>query len=247
MKLTILLSDLQLPLHHRKAIASICNFLREQREYIDEVFQVGDFYDFEAISHWSKGTSLEDGNRFQKELDGAAVVVNQIHEAWPWPKQRIMGNHDDRLEKYLDGTARGLSGLRVLDFDTLTNAVDTGWITVPQPYKLAHRTTAVHGLGVRSKSGFTPHFHLDKLPGNVVHGHTHRAGLVYRTVGEETRWAMELGCLMDRKRAQYLPCGAADWQLAFGALWIDGKHVQPELIHVDSDGSFMFLGERWKP
>lgn len=247
MNLTILISDLQLPLHHRKAVAALCNMLADRKRSITEVFQVGDFYDFEAISHWSKGTLKEDGRQFQRELDQAAKVLAQMHSAFPRDKVRIRGNHDDRLDSYLDGTAKGLATLRALDFDALTDAANTGWVTVDQPYTLAPRTVAVHGLGVRAKSGYTPHFHLDRLSGNVVHGHTHRAGLVYRTTGDDTRWAMEVGCLMDRSRASYLECGVADWQLAFGALWWDQKLVQPELIHIAANGSFIFDGKKYTP
>jgi hypothetical protein len=84
------------------------------------------------------------------------------------------------------------------------------------------------------------------MAGNVIHGHTHRAGLVYRTQGDDTRWAMEVGCLMDRTKASYLECGIADWQLAFGALWHDGRNVQPELIHVNRNGSFVFDGKLYR-
>ncbi len=246
MNLTILISDLQLPLHHRKALSALCNLLADKKDQAS-IFQVGDFFDFEAISRWSKGTLKEDGRRFQKELDEGARACADIHAAYPYEKIRIRGNHDDRLEAYLDGSAKGLASIRALDFDALTNAAETGWKTVPQPYKLAPNTTAVHGLSVRSKSGHTPHAHLDRLEGNVVHGHTHRAGLVYRTVGNATRWGMEVGCLMDRRLASYLPCGAADWQLAFGALWVDGSAVQPEIIHVNANGSFIFDGRRYNP
>ena len=247
MKLTILISDLQLPLHHKRAVAALCTMLADRRSDIGEVFQIGDFFDFEAISRWVKGTALEDGRRLQRELDQGAKVCADIHSAYPDVKTRIRGNHDDRLDAYLNGEAKGLAGLRVLDFDALTDAANTGWVTVGQPYNLAPRTVAVHGLSVRAKSGATPHAHLDRLGGNVVHGHTHRAGLVYRTTGDDTRWGMEIGCLMDRKKASYLACGAADWQLAFGALYQEGSSVQAELVHVKADGSFIFGGKVYKP
>jgi hypothetical protein len=247
MKLTILISDLQLPLHHRRATAALCNMLADRERDIDEVFQIGDFYDFEAISHWVKGTLKEDGREFQRELDKSVNVLADFHSAYPKPKKRIRGNHDDRLDKYLTGTAKGLATLRALEFDKITDADTYGWVTVPQPYRLAPNTLAVHGLAVRSKSGYTAHAHLDKLTGNAVHGHTHRAGLVYRTTSHpgQTRWAMEIGCLMDFTRAEYLEAGVADWQLAFGALYQEGNVVTPQLIPIASNGSFIFDGKRY--
>lgn len=247
MKLSILVSDLQLPLHHRRAVGALCNFLADKRKCITEVFQVGDFFDFTAISHWVDGSLSEDGRLFQRELDSSMRVMRDIHLAYPSDKIRIRGNHDDRLDKYLATRGRAVGGLRSLQYDVLTCADEYGWNTVAAPWKLAPRTVAVHGLCVRAKAGYTAHAHLDKMAGNVVHGHTHRAGLVYRTASDETRFAMEIGCLMDRRRAEYVDCGIADWQLAFGALWVDGNDVQPELVQINPSGAFIFDGKKYTP
>ncbi len=247
MKLTIVLSDLQLPYHHTRAVSAVCNMLADRATDIGEVHQIGDFFDFCAVSRWSKGTPKEDGRRLQKEIDVAEGVMADIHKAYPGEKTRIRGNHDDRLDRYLSSQARGLHGLRALDYDTLTLASTYGWVTRGEPYPLAPNTISVHGLTVRAKAGHTAHAHLDRLPGNVVHGHTHRAGLVYRTLGPQQRWAMEVGCLMDRAKASYLACGAADWQLAIGAVYSEGTKATPVLTHIEGDGSFVFEGRRYRP
>lgn len=244
----VVLSDLQLPYHHVRALKSVCNFLADQASRIIELFQVGDFYDFQAVSRWVAGTAAEDGKDLQRELDVAEDVCADVEKAYPGPKVRIKGNRDDRLAKYLGTTAKGLAGLKVLEYDVLTKADQYGWVTKPEPYRLAPTTVAVHGLTARAKSGTTPHAHLDRLDGNIVHGHTHRAAIVYRTLGDKTRWAMEVGCLMDRKKASYLPAGGvADWQLAFGILHVDGNRVRPELVTIANDGTFFYGGKKWTP
>lgn len=247
MQLTIVLSDLQLPYHHKRALSAVCNMLADRAADITEVHQIGDFFDFCAVSRWSRGTPKEDGTRLQHEIDVAETVMGDIAKAYPGLKTRIRGNHDDRLDNYLASQARGLRGLRVLDYDTLTLARQFGWETKREPYAIAPGTVAVHGLAVRKVSGHTAHAHLDRLPGNIIHGHTHRAGLVYRTLGDVQRWAMEVGCLMDRRQASYLPCGAADWQLGFAALYTESKTVTPVLVCVHTDGSFIFEGRRYRP
>lgn len=247
MDLTILVSDLQIPYHHRKACAALCNMLADRRRDITEVFQVGDFYEFEAVSRWVKDTAREDGRTLQRELKVAEELLTDIAKAYPSVKTRIRGNHDDRLDKYLGTSAKGLAGLECLEYDRFTEAERFGWKTVAQPYTLAPRTSAVHGLSVRSKSGYTAHAHLDKVDGNVVHGHTHRAGLVFRTLGNHTRWGMEVGALADRRLAPYGVGGIFDWQLAFGYIWIDGQDVVPGIIPVKDDGSFLFDGKRYRP
>lgn len=245
MELKIVLSDLQAPYHDRRAVAAVCNLLSDRAASISEVHQVGDFYDFTGISRWVDGTMAEGG--LQKELDGSRQLLVDLHQAFGGPKTRILGNHDDRLRKYLNTKAKGLHGLRVLGYDYLTEADRYGWVTVPEPYTVAPGTTAVHGLSVRSKAGYTAHAHLDKVDSHVVHGHTHRAGLVYRTVGARTRWAMEVGCLMDKTKAVYAAGGFVDWQLAIAALYIEDKKTWPVLIELKDDRSFVFEGKRYRP
>lgn len=248
MQLKIILSDLQLPYHHRRAVSAVCNMLADRASDIAEVHQIGDFFDFCAISTFSRGTPKEDGRRLQHEIDVAEDVMRDIGKAYPGLKTRIRGNHDDRLDRYLGTQARGLAGLRVLQYDSLTLAQEYGWQTAAEPYPLARGTVAVHGLTVRKHSGYTAHAHLERLSGNVIHGHTHRAALVYRTLGDNQRWAMEVGCLMDRRQASYLPCGAADWQMAIGALYSDpNAGATPVLCHINPDGSFVFEGRRYRP
>jgi hypothetical protein len=243
--LKIVLSDLQAPLHDRRAVSAVCNFLADRAASISEVHQIGDFFDFTAISRWVDGTLSERG--LQKELDASMDLQRDLHKAYPGPKTRILGNHDDRLRKYLNTKAKGLADLRALGFDELTEAAQYGWATKREPYTVAPGVAAVHGLSVRSKAGYTAHAHLDRIDRNVVHGHTHRAALVYRTVGDTTRWAMEVGCLMDRRLADYLSSGLADWQLAIGALYSEGGKTWPVLVELKSDRSLVFEGKRYRP
>lgn len=245
MELKIVLSDLQLPYHDKRAVAAVCNLLADRAASIVEVHQVGDFFDFTGISRWVDGTVGERG--LQQELDASRGVQADIHSAYGGKKTRILGNHDDRLRKYLSTKAKGLHGLRILDFDYVTEAERYGWTTMGEPYAVAPGVTSVHGLSVRSKSGYTAHAHLDKVDSHVIHGHTHRAGLVYRTVGSRTRWAMETGCLMDPAKAVYAPGGFVDWQQAIAALWVDGKETFPVLIDLRADRSFVFDGKRYRP
>jgi hypothetical protein len=245
MELKIVLSDLQLPYHDKRAVAAVCNLLADRAASIVEVHQVGDFFDFTGISRWVDGTVGESG--LQKELDASRSVQADLHSAYGGKKTRILGNHDDRLRKYLSLKAKGLHGLRVLGYDYVTEAQRYGWETVPEPYMVAPGVASVHGLSVRSKAGYTAQAHLDRVDSNVIHGHTHRAALVHRTVGSRTRWAMEVGCLMDFGAASYAPGGFVDWQQAIAALYVDGKDVTPVLVQLKTDRSLVFEGKRYRP
>ena len=83
---------------------------------------------------------------------------------------------------------------------------------------------------------------------SIVCGHTHRQGLVWASKGFngrlESRFALEVGHLMDMGQAAYLrPRGAANWQLGFGILEVTGKHVTPYAVPMRPDGSFTWAGK----
>lgn len=246
-QLKVVLSDTQLPYHDTRAVQTVCNLLADRATDITEVHQIGDFFDFTAISRWVDGTAAEDGRLLQKEIDVAERFMTDINKAYAGKKTRILGNHDARLRTYLTTKARGLAGLKVLEYDRLTLAEEYGWTTHPEPYAIAPNTAAVHGLVVRRWSGHSAHAHLEKAPGNVVHGHTHRAGIVYRTIGPTTRWGMEVGCLMDKAKATYMPAGYMDWQTCIGVIYVDGAHTWPALLEFKPDRSVMFEGKRYRP
>lgn len=240
-----IISDTQLPYHHRRAVNSLFNWIADQASKISEVHQIGDFYDFTAVSRWVKGTPAENGKSLQKELDTGREFNTLLNKAWSGKKTRIMGNHDDRIRNYLEQHASGLAGLAALDYDTLTEGEEFGWETKPQPYRIAPNTVSVHGIAVRKYSGYTAHAHLERFDSNVVHGHTHRAGIVYRTIGDRTRWGMECGHLMSVDKASYVM--NPDWQMGFAILHVDGNEVAPQFVRVKNDGSFLWGGRKWMP
>jgi hypothetical protein len=56
---------------------------------------------------------------------------------------------------------------------------------------------------------------------------------------------MEVGHLMNQKRAEYLKSGTGNWQMGFGLLTIDGQHVKPETVPVHR-GRFTVDGHTWE-
>lgn len=242
---TIVLSDTQIPYHDKRAMSAFCNMIANRSQFIDKLFQIGDLFDMTAVSRWVDGTPEESGKEMQKELDSGRAFLADIDKAFGGSKEFIMGNHDDRLSNYTRRKAHGLHGVPALHFESLTGTSEYGWVCRQQPYRVRPDTIAVHGMFVRSKSGHTPHAHLDRFNANVVHGHTHRAGTVWRTTDGRTRWGMEVGHMMNEKLADYTM--VPDWQKGFGVLWHDGDKTVPEFVPVRSDGSFMFDGWKWKP
>jgi hypothetical protein len=81
-------------------------------------------------------------------------------------------------------------------------------------------------------------------------GHTHRQGIASQTMGyggmvHQTVTGVEVGHLMDMRRAEYLKGGTGNWQQGFGLLTIDGQHVKPEIIPIHR-GRFTVDGRTWE-
>lgn len=79
--------------------------------------------------------------------------------------------------------------------------------------------------GLRQIAGTTAAGLAQRWQKNVVCGHSHRAGLVPTSYGvlgnQKTLWGLEVGNLMDLKKASYLrPAQAANWQQAFGLVHV---------------------------
>jgi hypothetical protein len=89
-----------------------------------------------------------------------------------------------------------------------------------------------------------------KFNTSVVMGHTHRQGICSQTYGfdgevKKLVTGVEVGHLMDQRRAAYLKGGTGNWQLGFALLTIDGQHVHPELVPIHR-GRFTVDGRVWE-
>ena len=66
---------------------------------------------------------------------------------------------------------------------------------------------------------------------------THRMGLQHHhqyvnSKASSLLFGMEVGHLMDLKKANYLKAGSSNWQQAVGLIEVDGKRVQPTLVPI---------------
>jgi hypothetical protein len=158
----------------------------------------------------------------------------------------------DRIRKYTARYAPALLSLRSLDVSELLGYRELGITYQPKPWIVAPGWVAAHGdEGKLSPYAGRTAANLAKRWGvSVVCGHTHRAGIAPSTEGyngrTKTRVGLEVGHLMDVRKAHYLRGGHADWQVAFGILHQRGSRVQPELIFIQPDGSFC-AGGGWYP
>jgi hypothetical protein len=100
-----------------------------------------------------------------------------------------------------------------------------------QPYKVGH-VTYVHDVGHAGK--FAAQQSMEAVGGCVVHGHTHRAQLVYGGTTDGVRhFGMSCGWLGDASHIKYMaPAKTRDWQHAIGLVEYPDGWDGPAFAHL---------------
>ncbi|MFE7113918.1 hypothetical protein ACFU99_00615 [Streptomyces sp. NPDC057654] len=242
-----------MPLEHKRANKAVIRFIHDYQP--DEVVNIGDITDYTAPARWSAGTRAEYGMTVHQE---AAYTrrhhLDPLRRGYDGPVTLLGSNHGERPHRYLVDRAPALYSSDAYREDKLLRLDDFGIRFEPLAYDFAPEWTATHGhtrgIALSRYAGGTAIGAARRLGRSVVMGHTHRAGIVSETTGigaSRTRTGVELGHLMDIRKASYLgPGRLANWQLAFGLFYVDGKHVTPTIIPVQSTGSFIVEGEKYQ-
>lgn len=243
MKQIVIVADLQVPYHDPRYVMAVKNYLDAVRP--DEVGQIGDLIDLPTPSRWSRGTAREYEPVLQKHIEDTKRMLDVFE--FDWVKT---GNHDRRVEDYVRKYAPALSSLDALRCEELFGLRERKVRFERDPFTVAPGWIAAHGdEGTYSSIGGRTALGLGRRwDRSVICGHTHRAGIVSETVGFQGRYrsitGFEVGNGMLTSAATYIKSGTPNWQQAFGVLWVDGKHVTPELIPVVG-GRFIVNGKSY--
>lgn len=242
-KRIVVIPDTQIPLEDRKATAAVLGFIGEYQP--DEVIHIGDLMDYPKPSRWSKGTAAEfQGSVFAESDYAKRHFLEPLRNVYEGPVGVIEGNHDERPRVYLATYAPALSESKAFNFENLLDFDGFRITKLPDIYEFAPGWIATHGhrAGIRlnQQPGRTAlNAAMSKFQRSVIMGHTHRLAALPNSYGyngkvTKTLWGIEVGNLMDMKRAQYLKGGAANWQQGFVILHVDGSYVSHDLIVIQN-------------
>lgn len=238
------LPDIHVPAHDRLVMWAVKAWLKDFQPHI--LVFIGDVADVFALSRWGRPPRVAANQ--QDELDETRRLVDELMTiSGCYHAFYIMGNHEDRILRYLTDPAPGVANL--LDFKSRELALSFHGLMgygandpVTFIYDLHGKsgygggvlfngdTLMHHGYLVRPKPGASPLADADTQGRTVVHGHTHRVGLrVRQTTNGEIR-AIELGHLVDPTHP-YMGYSNLlnNWHPAVGAGLIHGGrlHLQP--------------------
>lgn len=256
MKRIVCLSDYQIPYNDRKASRMMLAFLKAYQP--DEIASVGDDVDFPQISRWNRGMEGEYRGDLQKHVDAGIAHFTALREVHDGPIHVVRSNHMDRPLNYVRKYAPGLMGLKALEIPSLLEFDQLGITYHERPYELAPGWLLAHGdeSGGSGGGAVVPGGMAMRLARkwrkSVVCGHTHKAGMLHdhgSLNGRITQrlYGMEVGNMMDLRKADYLPAGSANWQQGVGILYVDGSKVTPSLVPIQPDGTMIVEGVKYVP
>ncbi len=256
---TVILPDMQVPLHDEKKILRVFDFIKDFQPR--QVGHVGDLTDSTQLGRWVRGMRGEFDGGLEGGLEKSRELFRYLRRGYDGPMHLVRSNHDDRLELALEQRLPGLAGItvggKVISIQNALRLDEYNVTWHDEPYEIVPGTLIMHGDegGLSSIPGWTAGKLADAAGMNVVSGHTHRSGIARFSKGVGTRrktfFGMEVGHLMRVDKADYLgPAKFNNWSNAFGILWVhrtEGRktHVIPELIPVEPDGTFYVDGVRY--
>ena len=248
----VIVPDLQIPYNHQRATENVIQFIKAIKP--DAVAIVGDEADLPMLSKWEAKSRGEYSVKLQSDLDATRSVLSRIRKALGDDKKihLVRSNHTDRFERYIDRNAPALTSLRGLKYTDLIGVKDLGITWHEQPGLIAPNTILAHGDegSLAQYAGGTAVKLVERMGKNVVCGHTHRQGIIWRSTGLRGRlqplFGFEAGHLMAVRKAAYTrPLNAPNWQMGFGLLEVSGSIVNPIPIIMDTNGSFTWDKKRW--
>jgi predicted phosphodiesterase len=130
---------------------------------------LGDFADFYSVSNFSKSTKRRGDLEWEVDAVNSALdAVDMIH---PKLKVFVEGNHEHRLNRYVQDHARALDGLVGVKKDF--RLTERGWIYTPyrDHYKLG-KVYLTHDVGATGRNAV--HKIIDTYQHSAITGHTHR-------------------------------------------------------------------------
>lgn len=234
----VTVNDLHVPYHNKVMVQKIIEFLKVEQP--DQIILKGDMVDFYDLSSFDKNPARE--GKLQEELDILYRILSSMRRACPNSKiVYIMGNHEDRLRRYLWKNAKALNSLRALSFEGLLQLNRLRIQLVEDSYIL-NGFEFSHGEVVRTHSSYSAKAEYDRRNSSGCSGHTHRMGSFCKTTKNGTFGWWEDGCACELT-PEYIK-GTPDWQNGFSVIYFDDNAFDVHQIYVNKD-KFRFNGQKY--
>lgn len=211
----LFVTDIHFPFQDDNAVERFLD--HAESEQVDTVIVGGDAIDAYSVSKYDPDPKRIDS--LQDELDQLGGFLAAINKRQPSARKVfIMGNHEDRIPRYMRRKAPALERLRSMSMSTLLQTEENGFELHNGEGILIDGTRYKHGVEVAQGSGNSVKKAMEKHWRNVFIGHCHRRAV--RRVRKDDREFVggEAGGLMDLSPS-YVKF--PDWQQG----WFLNKHA----------------------
>lgn len=214
----LVVPDTHIPYHNKQSLGLVMNAAAGWGP--DGIVVIGDFADFFAVSD-----HLKDPVRATK-LDWEVAQVNaaldDLDDLGAKTKIFVAGNHEDRMERYVQKKAPELHAL--LKVEDKLKLAERGWEYVPYKHHTqAGKVYLTHDVGAAGRDSVFKA--LDIFNHSVVTGHSHRMAYVVENdaTGETPRVSAQFGWLGDTEQVEYMSRAKARkyWPQGFGYGYLD--------------------------
>lgn len=240
----IIINDEHIPFQDQKIIDLVFDFVRDFKP--DIIDDLGDTIDLWQISSFDKDPARK--NTIQKDLDKYKGYLKTLRSLAPNAEIEVhLGNHGDRLRKYIWRNADALSSIVSLNMEFLLGVKEQkiSLIKGAEEYRRRGNLILTHGTVVSQDSGMTARRNLKKYGLSVITGHTHRGGSTYVTDLLGTRGAWENFCLCDPKLSKEWRMATANWQQGFSYVYYYPDRFEIHQCPIIK-GKFTALGKEYK-
>ena len=188
------LNDSHNPFQDQRVLREVELFLQELQP--DLIVYPGDMGDFYLLSKFDKNPKRADS--LQSDLNSTAQLFKRHRELLPNTRMIFeLGNHEDRLRKFLWSKSPAMASLDCLTVEGLyklkENEVEC--VDYEDGILFNNNFMVTHGDLIRAHSSYTAKGMSDKHGGCGIHGHTHRLGSHYKRNRFGVYGWWENGCL----------------------------------------------------
>lgn len=215
----LIIPDVHVPYHDKRAWKLMLKAARAFKP--EHTIIMGDFIDCYSVSSHSK-----DPNRalkMQEEVEETKKALDEISSIKSSNKVFIAGNHEDRMQRFLQDKAPEL--FNMISIPKILELKEKGFKYVP--YKQSYRLGKLNLTHDTGSAGRYAHYKaLDTFQHNVVIGHVHRIGYAVEGNAQgERHLTATFGWLGDINSVDYMHRikVARDWSLGFGIGYLDPK------------------------
>lgn len=184
----------------------------------DEIILLGDFMDVASLSAWDMDKKrLMEGRRYKKEVEWANKELDYL-QANSKKVTYIEGNHEDRVNRYLDKNPEMEGMMEVQDQLDIKNR-GIKWVKMNDLYKRGdmHFT---HGMYTNIHNARK---HLQTLGCNVCYGHQHGTQTSMQNMAmQKPHMAYAIGTLGD-KAPDFMKNRPSSWINQFAIFYWDDK------------------------